>query len=46
VHALNMTMPWVDTCADRDIGLPSNVRKYYLPSSMHGGGGKCNPLAP
>ncbi len=38
VYALKMTMSWVGTSADRDIKLPGNVRRYYLPSSTHGGG--------
>jgi len=38
VFALKMTMSWVGTSADHDIPLPSNVRRYYLPSSTHGGG--------
>ena len=38
VFALKMTMSWVGTSADHDIELPSNVRRYYLPSSTHGGG--------
>jgi hypothetical protein len=38
VFALKMTMSWVGTSADRDIPLPGNVRRYYLPSSTHGGG--------
>jgi hypothetical protein len=38
VFALKMTMSWVGTSADRDIPLPNNVRRYYLPSSTHGGG--------
>jgi hypothetical protein len=38
VFALKMTMSWVGTSADRDLPLPSNVRRYYLPSSTHGGG--------
>jgi hypothetical protein len=38
VFALKMTTSWVGTSADRDIHLPSNVRRYYLPSSTHGGG--------
>jgi len=38
VYALKMTMSWVGTSADHDIPLPSNVRRYYLPSSTHGGG--------
>jgi hypothetical protein len=38
VFALKMTMSWVGTSADQDIPLPKNVRRYYLPSSTHGGG--------
>jgi hypothetical protein len=38
VFALKMTMSWVGTSADEDIPLPKNVRRYYLPSSTHGGG--------
>jgi len=38
VFALKMTTSWVGTAADRDIPLPENVRRYYLPSSTHGGG--------
>jgi hypothetical protein len=29
---------WVGTTADADIPLPSNVRRYYIPSTRHGGG--------
>ncbi|HWM42769.1 MAG TPA: alpha/beta hydrolase domain-containing protein, partial [Burkholderiales bacterium] len=39
VFALKMTTSWVGTDAKHDIPLPSNVRRYYLPSSTHGGGG-------
>jgi hypothetical protein len=38
VFALKMTTSWVGTSADHDIPLPRNVRRYYLPSSTHGGG--------
>ncbi|HXM80640.1 MAG TPA: alpha/beta hydrolase domain-containing protein [Burkholderiales bacterium] len=38
VFALKMTMSWVGTSADHDIPVPKNVRRYYLPSSTHGGG--------
>ena len=38
VFALKMTMSWVGSSADKDIPLPKNVRRYYLPSSTHGGG--------
>jgi len=39
VFALKMTTSWVGTDAKKDIPLPENVRRYYLPSSTHGGGG-------
>jgi len=35
-----MTTSWVGTDAKKDIPLPSNVRRYYLPSSTHGGGNR------
>jgi len=38
VFALKMTTSWVGTSAKEDIRLPRNVRRYYLPSSTHGGG--------
>jgi len=38
VFALKMTTSWVGTDAKRDIPIPDNVRRYYLPSSTHGGG--------
>jgi hypothetical protein len=38
VYALKMTTSWVGTSAKEDIPLPDNVRRYYLPSSTHGGG--------
>src|SRR5467141_23631 len=40
VFALKMTTSWVGTDAKKDIPLPSNVRRYYLPSSTHGGGNR------
>ena len=49
VYALKMTMSWVGTSADHDIPLPHNVRRYYLPSSTHGGGNGAtteNPSGP
>jgi hypothetical protein len=46
VYALKMTMSWVGTSADRDIELPGNVRRYYLPSSTHGGGNGATTEAP
>jgi alpha/beta hydrolase family protein len=38
VFALKMTTSWVGTDPKKDIPLPRNVRRYYLPSSTHGGG--------
>jgi hypothetical protein len=46
VYALKMTTSWVGTDARRDIPLPSNVRRYYLPSSTHGGGNGAMNEAP
>lgn len=48
VFALKMTMEWVGTSANADIPLPRNVRRYYIPSTTHGGGGggfNANPSA-
>jgi len=36
--ALNLSPGWVGTTADKDLPLPSNVRRYYIPSTQHGGG--------
>ncbi|MBI2188928.1 MAG: hypothetical protein HYU37_17655 [Acidobacteria bacterium] len=36
--ALYMSPSWVGTTAERDIPLPANVRRYYMPSTPHGGG--------
>lgn len=36
--ALTASPGWVGTTADKDIPLPSNVRRYYIPSTPHGGG--------
>ena len=38
VFALKMTTSWVGTSADSDIPLTRNVRRYYIPSTTHGGG--------
>ncbi|HEY6722241.1 MAG TPA: alpha/beta hydrolase domain-containing protein, partial [Burkholderiales bacterium] len=38
VWALKLTPEWVGTDAKEDIPLPDNVRRYYIPSSTHGGG--------
>src|SRR5882762_9410189 len=38
VWELKLTPEWVGTDAKQDIPLPKNVRRYYIPSSTHGGG--------
>jgi Alpha/beta hydrolase domain len=38
VWALKLTPAWVGTDGKTDLPLPSNVRRYYLASSHHGGG--------
>jgi len=38
VWALRLTEGWVGTAATSDIPIPSNVRRYYVPSTTHGGG--------
>ena len=38
VWGLKLSPEWVGTAADKDIPLPSNVRRYYLPGTAHGGG--------
>src|SRR5437899_924228 len=35
---LALSPSFVGTSADKDIPLPSNVRRYYIPSTQHGGG--------
>ena len=37
-YSLRASPGLVGTRADRDIPLPSNVRRYYMPSVRHGGG--------
>jgi hypothetical protein len=37
-YSLRISPNLVGTRADRDIPLPSNVRRYYSPSVQHGGG--------
>jgi hypothetical protein len=37
VFALKMTTEWVGTSASADIPVPRNVRRYYVPSTAHGG---------
>lgn len=38
VWALKLTPEWVGTDGKVDLPLPSNVRRYYIASSTHGGG--------
>jgi hypothetical protein len=35
---LTLSASFVGTSADKDIPLPPNVRRYYIPSTQHGGG--------
>jgi hypothetical protein len=37
-YSLRISPNLVGTRADRDIPLPANVRRYYMPSTRHGGG--------
>jgi hypothetical protein len=39
IFALRLAMEWVGSEAFTDIPVPSNVRRYYVPSTTHGGGG-------
>ncbi|MFL5430722.1 MAG: alpha/beta hydrolase domain-containing protein [Myxococcales bacterium] len=39
VWELKLPIEWVGTDAKRDIPIPTNVRRYYIPSTTHGGGG-------
>ncbi len=38
VWGLKLSPEWVGTAGDRDIPLPDNVRRYYIPGTAHGGG--------
>jgi hypothetical protein len=38
-YSLRVSPTLVGTRADKDIPLPANVRRYYMPSTRHGGGG-------
>lgn len=38
VYALKLTPEWIGTAGDADIPLTRNVRRYYVPSTNHGGG--------
>ncbi len=38
IWSLKLGVEWVGTDAKTDIALPRDVRRYYIPSSAHGGG--------
>jgi Alpha/beta hydrolase domain len=38
VWGLKLTPEWVGLTGDTDLPLPDNVRRYYIPSTQHGGG--------
>ena len=38
VWGLKLTPEWVGSAGDKDLPLPDNVRRYYIPSTQHGGG--------
>jgi Alpha/beta hydrolase domain len=38
VWGVRLTSGWVDMAGDADLPLPDNVRRYYIPSTQHGGG--------
>jgi hypothetical protein len=38
VWGLKLSPEWVGTAGDKDIPLPENVRRYYIPGTSHGGG--------
>lgn len=38
VWGQKLSPSWVGTAGDKDLALPSNVRRYYIPSTQHGGG--------
>ena len=43
VWELKLTPEWVGTDAKKDIPLPKNVRRYYIPSTTHGGSNVAPP---
>src|SRR5215831_634602 len=49
VWGLKLTPEWVGTKADANIPLTDNIRRYYIPSTQHGGGNggfNVNPAPP
>lgn len=43
---LHLGLNFVGTSGDKDIPLPANVRRYYLPATPHGGGAGGFSVAP
>src|SRR5258706_64776 len=43
VWALKLTPEWVGSDPQNDIPLPQNVRRYYIPSTTHGGSNVAPP---
>jgi hypothetical protein len=46
IWGLKLGMEWVGSDANTDIPLPSNVRRYYIPSTQHGGGSGAMSVTP
>ena len=49
VWGLKLTPEWVGTKGDANIPLTADIRRYYIPSTQHGGGNggfNVNPAAP
>ena len=38
VWDFHLSVNFVGTAGDKDIPLPANVRRYYIPATTHGGG--------
>jgi Alpha/beta hydrolase domain len=38
VWGLKLTPEWIGMAGNTDLQLPDNVRRYYIPSTQHGGG--------
>jgi hypothetical protein len=46
IWGLKLGIEWVGTDAVADIPLPRNVRRYYIPSTQHGGGNGAISVTP
>jgi hypothetical protein len=46
IWGLKLGLEWVGSDANTDIPLPSNVRRYYIPSTQHGGGNGAMTVTP